>query len=64
MDGTVIGHTSHSGRYSYESKDPGVGSQEYLTQIFNIKSRTKYLIEFYIFYSGEPSSVKVTTFSH
>ncbi len=64
IDGTVVEHTSHSGRYSYESKDPGVGSQEYLTQLFNIKSRTKYIIEFYIFYSGEPSSVKVTMFSH
>jgi hypothetical protein len=53
-DGTVVDHTSHSGRYSYESKDLDVDSQEYLTQIFNLKSNTRYRIEFYIFYIGEP----------
>jgi hypothetical protein len=53
-DGTVVDHISHSGRYSYESKDLDVGLQEYLTQIFNIKSNISYRIEFYIFYIGEP----------
>ena len=63
-DGTIVSHTAHSGEYSYESKDPGVGSQEYLTQIFNIRSNTKYRIEFYVFYSGQPTSAKVTMFSY
>ena len=56
IDGKVVGHTFHSGSYSYESQDPGVGSQEYLTQTFSLKSNTKYSIEFYVFYSGQVTS--------
>ncbi len=63
QDGTIVNHTSHLGKYSYESKDPGVGSQEYLTQILNIKSKTRYTIEFYVFCSGEPDSAQVTIIS-
>ncbi|UJR16136.1 hypothetical protein I4U23_003047 [Adineta vaga] len=64
VDGKVVAHTFNSGAYSYESQDPGVGSQEYLTQILNIKSNTKYIIEFYVFYSGQSISASATIISH
>ena len=64
IDGSVVDHTSHSGRYSYESQNLDVGSQEYLTQIFDIKSNTKYTIDFFIFYNGASTSAKVTIISN
>jgi hypothetical protein len=62
--GAVVNHTSHSGSYSYESQDTSNGSEEFLTQIFRIKANTRYTIEFYLLYNGDPTSAVVTLISH
>lgn len=59
-EGTVISHTHNFGSYSYESKDPGAGSDEYLTQTFNIESGKEYNIEFYLAILGQPKTANVT----
>jgi hypothetical protein len=62
-DGAVTGLYAHSGNYSYESQSLDVGSNEYLTEVFDIESNTKYTIEFYLFSNDGPYSASVTVIS-
>lgn len=63
-EGNVVSHTHNFGTYSYESQATQTGSDEYLTQLFNVQGSREYDVQFYLAVDGAGTLATVSIMMH